>query len=145
MSITLREVTKDNYEDVCSLEVADDQKGHLSSNIESILESKFHETLTPRAIYSDEVPVGFIMGERTSEKEIEIFRFMIDQKYQKKGFGRTALELAFSEIKQLDGVTQIQICYHPDNEVAKRLYLNVGFKEIGMDESGNDMLAVKQL
>jgi len=84
MSITLREITKDNYEDICCLEVADDQKGHLSSNMESILESKFHDTLTARAIYSDEVPVGFIMGERTSEKEIEIFRFMIDQRYQKR-------------------------------------------------------------
>ncbi len=145
MSIALREITKDNYEDICRLEVADHQKGHLSSNMESILESKFHDTLTARAIYSDDVPVGFIMGERTSEKKIEIFRLMIDQKYQRKGFGRTALELVFSEIAQLDGVTQIQICYHPDNEVAKGLYLKVGFKEIGMDESGRDMLALKQL
>jgi len=127
-SITLREITKDNYEDVCRLEVADDQKRHLSSNTESILESKFHESLTPRAIYSNDVPVGFIMGERTSEKEIEIFRFMIDQKYQKRGFGRTALELVFSEVKQLEGVTQIQICYHPDNEIAKRLYLSAVFQ-----------------
>ncbi len=145
MTITLREITKDNYRHICALEVTDEQKGNLSSNMESILESKFHETLTPRAIYSDEVPVGFIMGERTSEKEIEIFRFMIDQEYQKKGIGRTALELVFSEIKLLEGVTHIQICYHPDNEIAKRLYLNVGFTEIGMDESGDDMLAVKQL
>jgi len=143
MNITLQEITKDNYEDICELEVADDRKGHLSSNTQSILESKLHETLTSRAIYSDDVPVGFIMGERTSEDMIEIFRFMIDQNYQRKGIGRKALEVVISELKQLEGVTKIQICYHPDNEIAKSLYLKIGFKEIGMDDSDEDMLAVK--
>ena len=145
MNITLREITKDNYEDICDLEVAEDQKGHLSSNTQSILESKFHETLTARAIYSDDVPVGFTMGERASVEQIAIFRFMIDQNYQKKGIGRQALDVAISELKQLEGITKIQICYHPDNEIAKSLYLKVGFKEIGMDDSGEDMLAIKRV
>jgi len=62
MHITLREITKENFMDVCELEVADDQRRHLSSNMESLLESKFYETMIPRAIYADDKPVGFIMG-----------------------------------------------------------------------------------
>ncbi|MBX2869545.1 MAG: GNAT family N-acetyltransferase [Acidiferrobacterales bacterium] len=142
MAITLREVTRENYEDICELEVADDQKRHLSSNIESLLESKYYDTLVPRGIYYGDEPVGFIMGERTSESKVEIFRFMIDIDYQKKGYGRAALEVAIAEIRQLEGVSEIQICYHPDNEVAKQLYFKLGFKEVGMDEAGEDMLAV---
>lgn len=145
MNITLQEITRENYEDICDLEVADDQKKHLSSNIESLLESKFYESLTPRAIYWEDKPVGFIMGERTSEAMIQIYRFMIDVDYQKKGIGRAALELVIDEVKQLDGITHIQICYHPDNIVAKRLYSKIGFEEVGMDKSGIDMLAVKSV
>lgn len=142
MNITLREITKDNYEDICDLEVAEDQKRHLSSNMESILDSKFHESLTARAIYSDDIPVGFIMGERTTAAKVEIYRFMIDINFQKKGIGCSALELAITEIKKIEGIKQIQICYHPDNEIAKSLYFKIGFKEVGMNDSDDDMLAV---
>lgn len=141
MTITLREITKENYEDICDLEVAEDQKRHLSSNIESLVDSMFHETMMPRAIYSDDRPVGFIMGERASDTLVGIFRFMIDFNFQKKGIGRTALELAITEIRQIEGIMKIQICYHPDNEIAKRLYFKIGFQEVGMDESGEDMWA----
>jgi len=131
VNITLREVTKDNYMDICDLEVADDQKRHLSSNMESLVESKFYETM----------PVGFIMGDRSSDT-VGIFRFMIDFNFQNKGIGRAALELAIAEIRQIEGIKKIEICYHPDNKIAKRLYLKIGFQEVGMDESGDDMWAV---
>lgn len=145
MNITLREITKDNYEDICDLEVADDQKRHLSSNMESLVDSKFYETLVPRAIYNGDTPVGFIMGEQTSSSKVEIYRFMIDSEFQQRGMGRSALELAIAEIQQLGGIKQIQICYHPDNDIAKRLYFKLGFREVGMSESGEDMLAVLSL
>ena len=141
MNITLREITKDNYMDVCDLEVADDQKRHLSSNMESLVESKFYETMIPRAIYADDKPVGFIMGDRSSDT-VGIFRFMVDFNFQNKGIGRAALELAITEIRQIEGIKQIEICYHPDNKIAKHLYLKIGFEEVGMDESGDDMWAV---
>jgi len=141
MTITLREITKENYEDICDLEVAEDQKRHLSSNIESLVDSMFDETMVPRAIYFDDKPVGFIMGARASDTLVGIFRFMIDFNFQNEGIGLTALELAIAEIRQIEGIKQIQICYHPDNEIAKRLYFKIGFQEIGMDESGEDMLA----
>lgn len=145
MSISFRKITRKNYEDICNLEVKNKQKGYLSSNTESILDSRFDKTLIPRAIYVDDVPVGFIMGERVSKRKVEIFRFMIDKKHQRKGYGHTALKMAIVKIRQIDGVRKIQICYHPDNKIAKGLYKKLGFREIGMDKCGNDMLAVKKL
>lgn len=141
MSVTLREISKENYEAICDLEVAEDQRRHLSSNMESLVDAMFHETMVPRAIYFEDTPVGFIMGNRASDTTVGIFRFMVDFNFQQKGIGRSALELAITEIKQIEGIKKIQICYHPDNEIAKRLYSNIGFQEIGMDESGEDMWA----
>jgi len=142
LKITLREITKENYRDVCDLEVTNDQKGHLASNMESLVESKFDETLVPRAIYAEDKPVGFMMGNRASDTEVTIFRFMIDFNFQQKGIGRAALRQAITEIRQIEGIQQIDICYHPDNTIAKRLYLSLGFREVGMDESDEDMWAV---
>jgi len=142
VTVTLREITKENYEEICDLEVAEDQKRHLSSNMESLVESMFHDHMVHRAIYWNDKPVGFIMGARHTDTQVGIFRFMIDSDYQKKGIGRSALELAIAEIRQIEGIKSIQICYHPDNEVAKRLYVKIGFQEVGMDDTGEDMLAV---
>ena len=70
---------------------------------------------------------------------------MIDQKFQQKGIGRKALTLALDEIKQVKGIEIIEICYDPENPVAKDFYSKFGFVEIGMDEDDEDMLAIISL
>ncbi|MCP3774449.1 GNAT family N-acetyltransferase [Paenibacillus sp. MZ04-78.2] len=74
--------------------------------------------------------------------KISIWRFMVDQNYQNKGIGRKALLLALDEIRQTDGLEEIEICYNPNNPVAKDFYANFGFVDVGMDEDGDDMLAI---
>ncbi|MEF1301316.1 GNAT family N-acetyltransferase, partial [Vibrio owensii] len=39
----------------------------------------------------------------------------------------------------------IEICYNPTNPVAKPFYSQFGFEEVGMDEDGEDMLAIIEL
>jgi len=39
----------------------------------------------------------------------------------------------------------VEICYHPENEGSRRLYARQGFVEQGLDEEGEDMLAVLPL
>jgi diamine N-acetyltransferase len=70
---------------------------------------------------------------------------MVDQRYQKSGIGRAALNLALNEIKTSDKVKEIEICYDPENPVAKNFYSSFGFQEVGLDEDGEDMLAVIKL
>jgi len=70
---------------------------------------------------------------------------MIDKKYQQKGIGRTALNLALNEIKKSPKLKEIEICYNPQNPVAKIFYSSFGFVEIGMSNDGEDMLAIISL
>ncbi len=70
---------------------------------------------------------------------------MVDAKHQNKGIGRVALKLAIEEIKQAPNLKQIEICYNPTNPVAKSFYSQFGFGEVGMDEDGEDMLAIIKL
>ena len=42
---------------------------------------------------------------------------MVDKKYQNRGIGRKALQLAIDEIKQTEGLKRIGIYYNPHNPV----------------------------
>lgn len=95
--------------------------------------------------YQNDKSVGFFMWVSETPERVSIWRFMVDQRYQKAGIGRTALNLALNEIKTSDKLKEIKICYDPENPVAKDFYSSVGFQEVGLDEDGEDMLAVIKL
>ncbi|ABG39454.1 GCN5-related N-acetyltransferase [Paraglaciecola sp. T6c] len=145
MNINLRPVTKDNFEEVSELAVSEGQQEYVADNSWSLLESKYHTGYTCRGIYQGSTPVGFFMWVAESPRKISIWRFMVDEQYQKHGIGRVAMELALHEIKQTTGLQEIEICYNPDNPVAKSFYQSFGFTEVGMDEDDDDMLAIINL
>ena len=145
MEVSLRPVTKGNYEEVCDLEVSKEQEDYVACNMYSLVESMFNEGYVTRAIYLNEEAVGFFMWVQISIEKISIWRFMVDKTYQQKGIGRQSLNLALDEIKQTPDLREIEICYDPANPVAKEFYASFGFTEIGMDEDGDDMLAVIKL
>ena len=60
-----------------------------------------------------------------------IWRLMIDKRYQGKGYGRKAMELALEFIcTWLSGKSKYcWISYEPENESAKNLYASFGFVE----------------
>ena len=137
MEVVLREVTVENFEAVLELELDEEQKYYVADNAYSIAESKFFPTYQPRAIYSDGKVVGFLMYESGSDEgkpdEYEIFRFMVDRRYQRTGIGKKAMELVLKEIKSNHNVKSITICYAPTNFVAKELYGSFGFKQVGVN------------
>ena len=145
MSISLRPITKENYEAVCELDVTPEQQDYVACNMFSLVESHYNQGYTTRAIYHNEDLVGFFMWVQESDAMISIWRFMVDSAHQKQGYGGQALAQALIEIKQTPNLKQIEICYDPKNPVAKDFYARFGFVEIGMDEDNEDMLAVINL
>lgn len=145
VQVLLRLVSKHNYEEICDLDVHQEQQDYVATNTWSLVEKMFNPSYETRAIYNESVPVGFIMWVPEKPGKASIWRFMIDKNYQNAGIGRRALQLAIDEIKQSGKFKQIEICYHPDNPVAREFYSSFGFQETGMDEDGEDMLAINQL
>ena len=64
-AVTLREVTRENLDDILDLKVIREQENFVASNAVSIAQAHFYpvcpETAWFRAIYADEVPVGFVL------------------------------------------------------------------------------------
>ena len=145
MEVSLRQVTKENYEKVCELDVTKEQEDYVACNMWSLVEARYNEGYETRAIYMKEEPIGFFMWVQESKIKISIWRFMIDKEHQQKLIGRVALNLALVEIKRVSDLQEIEICYNPKNPVAKRFYSSFGFSEVGMDEDDEDMLAIIKL
>ena len=151
MAITLREITVDNWWQIADLSVKDEQKNLVASNLRSLAEAKYgfpgeraDLKMVPLAIYDDEEPVGFLMyNVGPSEDRYYVMRLMIDQRYQGKGHGRTAMEELLQRFLANPHAKEVAISYVPDNQAAKQLYASLGFEEIGVD--GGETLAWRTL
>ena len=66
------------------------------------------------------------------DHEYWIYRMMIDQKHQGKGYGKEAVQLVIADIRTMKEPHHqtISLSYEPDNEHAKRIYEKIGFREI---------------
>lgn len=129
----LREITGENYQQVLDLSTGAGQEEFVTANLYSLAHAwVFQKTARPYALYEGEEPVGFIMFDwRPEEKTAEIWRFMIDHRFQGKGNGRRAMELALEKIRRAGVFDRVQLYYVPGNEKARALYRNLGFGETG--------------
>lgn len=134
--IYLQEVTKDNLDAVLHLSIADHQRDFVSSPAHSLAQAYvYRETAYPFAIYADHVLVGFMMfGYYQARNQYTLWKFLIDRQHQNKGYGREALKQGINYLKKHFGVTEIYTGVALGNEIAKRLYASVGFKETGLIE-----------
>lgn len=147
--INLRKVDKSNYTDVINLQLNENDQKMVNSNLYSMEESIRNSNMIPRAIYNDELLVGFLMYEYiVNDAYVEIHRLMIDRRYQRKGYGRKAMKLALHEIKKLPGVKECYISYEIENFKAIPLYESLGFVETGelnFDEGTNNKEVMAKL
>jgi len=141
--VELRDITVENLDEVLKLKVAKEQESFVSTTAYSLAQAWVcRETAYPFAIYADGVAVGFIMlGYYEERDQYTLWKFLIDEKHQNKGYGRQALQL---------GIRYLLNRFHPgavytgvafENSVAKRLYESFGFRETG--ERDETMLELK--
>ena len=136
--VSLKEITRDNIDEVLALKVDESQKSFVSTNADSLAQAYvYSETAFPFAVYNDAILVGFIMmGYYEVKSYYTLWKFMIDSRYQNKGYGRKALELGIKFLQDRFGVSEIYTGVVPGNTVAKKLYESVGFAETGLIELG---------
>lgn len=134
--VTLREITRENFWDCINLKVGEDQKGFVASNAVSLAQSKYQPECIPLAIYNDDVMVGFVMYcIDADDHNYWIYRMMIDQAHQRKGYGEEAMRLVIAEISKDASRSSIYLDCKHENAAAQRLYAKVGFvKTDGMDD-----------
>lgn len=140
-TVTLREITADTLRDILRLQVADHQQAFVAPNAVSIAEAYFCPQAWFRAIYADDTPVGFVMLYIDHDKpEYYLWRFMIDQQHQGKGYGRRALEQVLVHIRQFPQAREVRVSYVPGEGNPSPFYAQVGFVETGEEDDGERVM-----
>lgn len=135
--IHFKEITKENLFPIFKLKVFEHQKDQVANNVFSIAEGNYSDEAWFRGIYNDDTPVGFVMLSLEEENnEYWVWRFMIDQNHQGKGYGKAALDLVKKIVKEkFPDAKEIFLSYVPKEEGgADEFYKKVGFEDTGKME-----------
>lgn len=141
-NVYLLRIDKDNWEAAIQLDVKEEQKGFIASNLYSIAEVQFLNNFQAMGIYLDDELVGFTMfGIDPDDNNYWIYRLMIDQKFQGRGLGLEAVNKVIEEIKRINSsdIPYIMIGYHPINLGAKNTYKKAGFVETELAPWGEQL------
>lgn len=142
--IHLEPVTQKNYRECLRLKVAESQARFVAPNAKSLAEAYvFYDTSRPYVIYVDEVMVGFVLLRDLDHlQSYYLSQFMIDERYQRKGYGREAMQVLLEMLKEERRYPRVSLCYVEGSEGAKRLYEGLGFQSTGEVEE-NEVLMDK--
>lgn len=119
------------------LRVADSQKNYVSDSYAMLARAYAYQEQRSRAfvIYDNETPVGMGMYHDCPDLDaFDLSQIFIDERYQRKGYGKAATKLVLDAMKQDGKYSKAILCYIEGNNAAKDLYESFGFVEIDSDE-----------
>lgn len=130
--ILFKQITRENFDECLFLDVTEAQEDFVASTMYSLAEAKIFTENQPFAIYDEEQMVGFIMYSLDpDDNQYWVTRLLIDQKFQKNGYGTLAMQEMLKLIKTNFNPNSVFTSIEPENKVAEKLYLELGFVHTG--------------
>lgn len=144
--VALAEVTKKNLGKVLDLTLAPGQENFVAPNAFSVAQAYFEKTARFHAIEAGGEFVGFVQyidpslsDLEPSEKEMTakereemyLWRYMIDARFQKCGYGRKALDLLCDHARTRPGIKRIRASFVDAPGGPEDFYMKYGFKKTG--------------
>ncbi|WLD95344.1 GNAT family N-acetyltransferase [Alkalihalobacillus sp. AL-G] len=139
MDIRLEQVTRDNWEVALRLKVKEEQRQFVPEVSVSLAKVYIkpdgdNVEYIPFAIYDGEKMVGFVMHayEADTTDMYWINGFIIDERYQRRGYGRAALtEISKWIVNRFPKCKEIRLTVYKENHGARELYKRFGFEPTG--------------
>jgi diamine N-acetyltransferase len=139
--LRFEKITPDNYRECTWLKVAEHQTGQVKTVAKALAEAyAYYDTSRPYAVYNDGEMIGFLLLRELADlQRYYISQFMIDERYQGKGYGKQAMRLMLDMLKQERKYPRIGLCFNEGNVPVENLYTGLGFKLTG-ERDGPDVL-----
>ena len=147
--VSLRPLNESNREAVERLRVSPGQEQFVSSVADSLREAADHPDAHALywAIYSEETPVGFVMiaDEVGSPEYIPhyLWKLLIDERYQRQGFGTATLDLIVEYFRGRPGVEALNTSAGQGEGSPIAFYELYGFERTGEVRFGEVMLRLE--
>lgn len=136
--VSLREIDEDTVLAVIRLSVAEAQRGFVAPNAVSLAQALFSDCAWYRAVYLDDEPVGFVMlcdetlhASPPPAPDVDVWRFMIDERFQGRGVGRAAMGLVIDHVRAKGAFGTLELSYVPGEGCPEAFYLALGFRHTG--------------
>ncbi|MEF9990919.1 MAG: GNAT family N-acetyltransferase [Romboutsia sp.] len=147
MKLTLRKIDKENYDEVIGLSVSNNQIGFIESTKACLEEAREFNFWRPIAIYEEENIIGLAMYGLFEDEGIDgrvwFDRFMIDEKYQGKGYGKRSFNLILEKIHSEYDYDEIFLSIYDNNTNAIKMYEDRGFRFNGeLDINGEKVMVI---
>lgn len=141
--VKLVEVNEHNWLEVASLRVHEEQEAFLDRPIGIIARGYVYRSCHARVfgIANEEQIVGAALVKNMEEEPAcyDLQQFMIDRRFQQKGYGTEALRLILSLLSEEGKYNQVEVCVDKRNVAALKMFRTVGFADTGyIDESVPD-------
>lgn len=141
--VKLSDVNEQNWLDVISLSVTEEQKKFLASPIGILARGYVYRSCNARVygICDGEQVIGVALVRNMDEEPAcyELQQFMIDRRFQNKGYGTEALGLILSVLSKERKYSRVEVCVNMNDAAALWVYKKVGFEDTGyIDENVPD-------
>ena len=143
--IHLIEVNEENWLDIARLSVSEEQQKYLDRPIGIIARGYVYRNCNGRVfgIADDTQIVGCALVRDFTDEPFnyDLQQFMIDKRFQNKGYGTAALQLILELLKKEGRFDGVEVCVNREDAAALRVYEKVGFVNSGyVDEDLPDCL-----
>jgi diamine N-acetyltransferase len=147
--VSLRRLTESNRQAVEALRVSPSQEQFVSSVADSLREAAEHPDAHALywAVYAEETPVGFVMiaDEVDNPDYIPqyLWKLLIDERYQRQGFGTATLDLIVEYFRGRPGVEVLNTSAGQGDGSPLTFYEHYGFEQTGEVRFDEVMLRLK--
>jgi diamine N-acetyltransferase len=147
--VSLRPLSDSNRQAAEALRVSPSQERFVSGVAESLLEAAEHPDARALywLVYAEDTPVGFVMiaDEVGSPEYIPhyLWKLLIDERYQRQGFGSATLDLIVEYFRGRPGVEVLTTSAAEGDGSPITFYERYGFEQTGEVHSGEVVLRLK--
>ena len=143
--IRLTEITEDNWLEAAGLTVSDEQKNFVAPAVGIIARGYVYRDCNAKVfvIEGDDTAVGLALVREFTDEPLgyDLQQFMIDERFQGRGFGDDALRLILDELKKEAHYGHVEVCVKKEDTVAIHLYEKHGFTDSGyIDDEAPDSM-----
>ncbi len=147
MKIEFERFNKKNRRKAYKLKVFKNQKHYIETVYKCIKEARYYKCWKPTIIKIDNNYVGFAMYglwiREGKNGRVWFDRFLIDRKYQNKGYAKIVVPLLLEKIKNEYNYNKIYLSVYENNNIAINFYQKLGFKFNGEKDINGELVMVK--
>ena len=141
--IKLTDLSEENWLETAALSVKYTQSNYVAPAIGILARGYVYRDCNARihVIENDGTIVGASLVREFTDEPLgyDLQQFMIDQRYQGKGYGTEALKLILDELRREGHYDHVEVCVKKTDVAAIHLYKKSGFVDSGyVDEDAPD-------